>query len=340
LLLWLGVLLSAVPFFEPKQTRWMELFALTVLFMAGKFVCDAVFTGGGLSPFNSPATLLSWHDIGKPEIIQKGLFVGAGPLSASIGLDDYVRYFFQKPGSVIFPQGHPALLIIYGAVCVLFIALIFYLVKNREAFTQRYIQLTLAITGISLAFFFYAFISGKNINAYEEARHYRVAGLLLLPLVLQYAYNKLQKIVFLFPIFMFVYTSIAAYSKITAPKFLSEKHQLALSGFTANGDYQLFKDAALKSDYTYVIHSLLKFDLDPCKTFYFQDDFTSVDFIQGRPDHQMAGKTITFLLPKRFAANGKQEAILGNFKGSDELKQPSVHRKMLTEWELLTVAYH
>lgn len=338
LIFWLGIIGSCVSIFELKKIPFLRLFVLMVVFVAGKYCCDLLFTGGGITPFNSAST---WIDFSGNNMLlfQRFLFTLSGPLLASIGLDDYVRYFFQKPGSIILPNGHLITVLIYFTVLLFFIFLIRFFIKERFRFNERYRDLVIAVAGVFIGFYLYTFVSGKTINAYEESRHFRQGGLLLLPLIIQYTEKWLRKFFIVIPMVMFVYAGFSYLNKFSSPKVVSPKYKVTLSKINSKADLELFHDAASKSDFTYVIHSVQKYDLDNCKTIYYQDDFSSVEFIQSRPKVLVSNKVILFFLPAKFAANGKRDAILANFVAANKKRMPVINSRQLKDWELITVTY-
>ena len=339
LIFWLAVIGSSVSLFQVKQIPWLRLFVLMMVFVAGKYCCDLLFTSGGATPFSYPGQWLSLHGGSTTLLLQHLLFTIAAPFLASIGADDYIRYVFQKPGAVIFENGHPAMLLIYGAVLIIFLLLIRYFIIKRNLLDQRYCNLLVSVTGVFIAFFLYSYFSGKNINGYEESRHMRLAGLVILPLLLQWLYGFFKRAFVALPVMMFGYAVLSSFSKVDRVKVLSTKYRVPLGEMNTAEDYQLFKSAAAQSDLVYVIHADLKFDLDHCKTIYNQDDFTSLEVIQARPKVTIHHKTIVYLLPDRFAANGKREAILANFVAGNKEKAPVVQVTKLTNWELIQVIY-
>ncbi|QNA44993.1 hypothetical protein [Lacibacter sediminis] len=338
LIFWLGVIGSCVSVFQLKQLSIFRLAVLAIVFFTGKYCCDLLFTGGGLTPFNSDST---WIELGANNMIllQRFLFTLNGPLLASIGLDDYVNYFLQKPGSVIFPDGHIAMLLIYVGVLFFFVLLIRYFLQQRFKLNERYRDIVVAVAGVFIAFFLYTFVSGKNINAYEESRHFRLAGLFLLPLVVQYVEQRVKKFFIVIPVLMFVYAGLSSANKLNSTKVLSPKYRVPLGEINSQADLEIFHAAEKKSDFTYVIHSGLKYDLDHCKTIYNQDDFISLEVIRARPKSVVNNKTIVFLLPERFAGNGKRDAILANFTAGNKQQAPVAEIRKLNNWELITVKY-
>lgn len=339
LIFWLAVIGSCISLFQLRQSPWLRFAVLAVVFVAGKYVCDWLFASGGETPFTSPGKWISFANGDLPVLLQQFIFTINAPLLATIGADDYIRYVFQKPGSVIFPNGHPAMLLIYFSVLVGFLLLVRYFLRQRQLINSRYCNLLVAFTGVFIAFFLYTFVSGKNINAYEESRHMRLAGLMLLPLVVQSLYGLVKRYFIVLPLLMFGYALLSSLSKVNRPKVISAKYRIPLGEINTEEDYQLFKTAAAKSDLVYVIHADIKYDLDHCKTIYNQDDFSSLDFIQSRPKATIHNKTIVFLLPERFASNGKRAAILANFVAGNLAKAPVVEVKKLNNWELIKVIY-
>jgi hypothetical protein len=220
-----------------------------------------------------------------------------------------------------------------------FLLLVRYFLIKRNLLNERYSNLLVAVTGVFIAFFLYTFISGKNINAYEESRHMRLAGLVLLPLAVQSLHGLLKRYLLVVPVLMFGYAILSSLNKADRPKVISEKYRIPLGEMNTIDDYNLFKTKALKADVIYVVHADLKYDLDHCKTIYNQDDFTSLDFIKSRPKATITGKTMLFLLPERFASNGKRDAILANFTAANQQQQPEIKTRHLTNWELITVRY-
>jgi hypothetical protein len=338
LIFWLGVIGSSVSLFQLKQIPWLRLFFLMLVFVAGKYCCDLLFTSGGATPFSYPGKWLSLHGGSILLLLQQLLFTIAAPFLASIGADDYIRYVFQKPGSVIFESGHPAMLLIYGAAVAGFLLLIRYFLLKRKTIPVQYSNLLVAVTGVFIAFFLYSYLSGKNINGYEESRHMRLAGLLLLPLLVQWMHGLLKRWMLAVPVLMFGYAVMSSFSKLDRTKIISEKYRVPLGEINTKEDYQLFLSKAKESDLVYVIHADLKYDLDHCKTIYKQDDFISLELIKARTKVTISKKTIVFLLPERFAANGKRDAILANFPGADQALVETTISK-LNNWELITVSY-
>lgn len=339
LIFWLGIIGSSISLFQLKQIPWLRFLVLFVVFIAGKYCCDWLFTRGGDTPFSSPGQWISLTNADPALLAQQLMFTFNGPLLATIGADDYIRYIFQKPGAVIFPNGHPAILLIYGAVLLCFLMLVRYFLIKRSLLNERYSNLLVAVTGLFIAFFLYTFISGKNINAYEESRHMRLAGLVLLPLAVQSLHGLLKRYLLVLPVLMFGYAVLSSLNKVDRPKVISEKYRVPLGEMNTMEDYNLFKTEAMKADVIYVVHADLKYDLDHCKTIYNQDDFTSLDFIKSRPKATISNKTMLFLLPQRFASNGKRDAILANFTATNQ-QQPVINSRQLTNWELITVRYN
>lgn len=338
LIVWLGIATSIVSFFQLGQLPWRRLLVLLMVFAAGKYGCDVIFTNGGLTPFSSPSQWFTLHGADTILLLQHLLFTISGPFLASAGTDDYIRYIFQQPGHVIFNNGSLPMLFIYSTTAFLFLCLTIFVIKNRTKWQERYLNLVLAVTGIFIAFFLYAYLSGKNINAYEESRHYRTAGLLLLPLVIRWIYGFFKKGIWVLPVLLLLYAIPSSVSKLSRKKIISEKFRIPLGEFENTEDVKLFEAAAEKADLVYVVNASLKYGLDHCKTIYFQDDFVSLPFIEGRPKSILSGKTMVFLLPERFEANGKQAAILANFiTPLQTIPAPEITR--LKNWHLITVHY-
>jgi hypothetical protein len=339
LIFWLGVVGSCVSVFQLKKIPYLRLLFFAIVFIAGKMSCDLLFTGGGLTPFNAKT---DWIELGgnKMILLQRMLFILSGPFLSTIGLDDYIHYFLQKPGKPIFPDGHFVMLLIYATIFLLFILLIRYLLKQYNYLNDIYRDTVLAVVIGYMAFFMYAFISGKVINAYEESRHFRLSGLLLLPLAVQYLHKYFRKYFFIIPCLMFIYAGLSYFNKLKNEKILSPKYRVPLDEIRTLADLDIFHEYAKKSDFTYVIHSALKYDLDQCKTVYNQDDYTSLEVIRLRPKSVLANKTIVFLLPVRFSANGKREAILANYMPASRDIVPQIEIRKLDNWELIKVSYY
>lgn len=339
LIFWLGVAGSAVNMFQLRETQWFRLFLLALVFVAGKYSCDALFTGGGLTPFSFETGWLRVTGSNFAEKLQQLLFTLQGPFLATLGFDDYIKYVFQKPGRVIFADGHPAMLFLYGSLLLVFLLLARYVVQQQVLLNKRYRDVAVAVTAVFIAFFFYAFVSGKNINGYEESRHFRLAGLVLLPLLVQWMIGWMNKWVLAIPFLLFAYAVPSYFSKLARPKVLSDKLRIP-RGIQDEADHLFFVDAARKADLIYVINAEQKYELDHCKTIYNQDDFTTIDVIRSRPKTGLRKKTIVFLLPERFGASGKKDAILGNFiPGNDSPAPPVKTIRKLGDYECITVQF-
>ncbi|HLP36093.1 hypothetical protein [Lacibacter sp.] len=340
LIFWLGVIGSNLSLFSLRKIPWLRLMALGLVFVAGKYFCDLLFTGGGATPFSYAGNWINWREGDLLLLLQRLLFLLAAPLTAVIGVDDYINYFLQKPGHVLFKDGHPVMVGIYVVLIAFFGLLIRRFVKKAQLLPDRYRDLLVAVTGVFLAFFLYSFLSGKQINGYEESRHFRLAGLLLLPFVIHYAEQKAGRYFLMIPALMFVYAGVSYFQKVKSPKVVSEKYGVALSSPKSQADYAVFQTEAKKSDLVYVIHSSLIYDLDQCKAIYYQDDFASLDMIRSRNKTYVTDKTILFLFPERFAVNGKRDAVLANFIASNSLRKPDTEVKQLNGWELVRVVYY
>ena len=138
---------------------------------------------------------------------------------------------------------------------------------------------------------------------------------------------------------MFGYAILSSFNKAGRVKVISDKYWVPLGEINSIEDYRLFRNEALKADLVYVIHADLKYDLDHCKTIYNQDDFTALEIIKTRPKTIVHHKTILFLLPERFAGNGKRDAILANFPGGNSLQAPVIKIQKMNNWELISVRY-
>jgi hypothetical protein len=62
--------------------------------------------------------------------------------------------------------------------------------------------------------------------------------------------------------------------------------------------------------------------------------------IRSRPDVAVKNSCLLFLLPERFSTNGKRNAILSNFIGNDQHKQPEIVIKKINNWEVITARYY
>ena len=162
---------------------------------------------------------------------------------------------------------------------------------------------------------------------------------MLLPMLVQWLYELLKRYLFLLPLLMFGYAIFSSINKVGRTKVISEKYRLPLGEINTIDDYKLFQAEAAKSDLIYVIHADLKYDLPHCKTIYNQDDFIALKVIQERPKASLTNKTVVFLLPERFATNGKRDAILANFISANPEQPAQRTIRKLSNWELITVRY-
>lgn len=339
LIFWLALILSRVSIHYSHKNQWFNLFLLASAFVLGKYFCDFLFIKGGYTPFSWPGEWIRLNGIDFHVLTQKIIFTLSGPILSTIGIDDYVKYIFQKPGNVIINDGSIFLIGIYLFFLILFIALLINSRSQKKELNKHYFHILYSFVFIFILFFFYTLLSGKAINAYEESRHFRLAGLILLPLVVKSLNERFRIIAPIITLFMIAYSIPSNLSKIKSTKVISEKYRTPFSEIENEADYKMFKNMAEESDYTYVIHAGLAFELDQCKTFYNQDDYTPIEKILERKKIVLKNKKIVFLLPERFKENGKLEAILGNFTQPSSQSKPLTTTTKLSNWYLVKIEF-
>lgn len=338
LILALCLIASIVITHDLRRIPWLRLTILSVAFVAGKFFCDYLFTKGGATPFSFSGTPFAFSEGNNMILIQHLLFILQGPFLATLGLEDYFKYIVQQPGREIFPIGHPAVLGFYFLLFMLFLVLLVQLFKNRYKLASSYRGLLFAFLGLFILFFFYAYITGRPISGYDDSRHYRIAGLLLLPLLVRKLTGITKYTVFL-PLIFLGYAIPSHFSKLKRERVLLTTLRIPRP-IIPERDYQLFLSAASRADFVYVTSPEMKFELDPCKSGYQLDDFTSLHDIESRPDQIVQNMVVLFVLPDRFRENGKEAAILNNFKPKPGSPLPEYTEIKLEGVRLITATYH
>lgn len=336
LIFWLGIISSTVPLLRSKQSSWKNFTVLIVVFLIGKLLCDLLFTRGGYTPFSFKGQWINFSGASNLVFLQHITFLLSGPFLSTIGIDDYIHYIFQKPGSVIFIDGHPILLLVYGILLAVLVLMLRYFIQKRESLDAKYGNLLMAVTAVFIGFFIYTFLSGKIISAYEDSRHFRLAGLIMLPLCVGYLQGVMKRLLLIIPFCMFGYATLSSLNKVNQDKVVSEDYKVTFSEMKSKKDYTEFKKVADSSSLVYVIYSDFVYNLDRCKTIYSQDDFISLEMIRSRKKVIVKNKSIVFLLPLRFATNGKRDAILANFISGNPSMLPDTQIERLNDWELIT----
>lgn len=339
IIFWLAAIFSTLDYFKFRQNEWWRILLMMLVLIAGKYICDLIFTKGGLTPFSYQT---EWFSKGKGDIpvqLQYFLFVLQAPFSATIGIDDYIKYLFQKPGHVLLSDGNIFMLLLYGILLFLFIQVYRYLNINRTDYNPRYFNIVTAFIGVYITFFLYALLSGKSITGYEDSRHSRIAGLIILPLIVSIIERYYRYASLIIVMMLFIYSIPSYLSKLSRKDIVSEKYRIPRS-ITSNQVYNKFYTLAQSADFIYVINADDKYELDHCKTIYNHDDFTEIETIKSRPDNVMNHKNMLFLLPKRFAVNGKKEAILSNYLPTKGAVLPLVKSVIVDDYELIEIHYY
>jgi hypothetical protein len=116
--------------------------------------------------------------------VEKCFFPVAAPLLSSVFLDDFLSYVLSNPGRRVLPnwQVRPAVIL----PLVLLSCLAYYCVGQYYA-GSRYGSVCLAFLLVYAVFFAALNVRGAAVSADTEARHYRYAGLVLLPGLLSVA---------------------------------------------------------------------------------------------------------------------------------------------------------
>lgn len=335
----LGMVASVASIFRLRSVPWWTLTSLFIVFLLGKYCCDWLFVKGGYTPFSYPGHLISLNRGNILEQIQSLLFILSGPFLSSIGFDDYIHFFLQKPGHIIFTNGHPVMLFIYCTSFIVFFFLLQKIISHRKEYSEKYIDLLLPICSIFIVFFLYAFLFSKSISGNEESRHFRLAGLLLLPLMASSLIKMFRYLFWIIPGVLFIYACFSYVNKLKEHKVISVQYQVPYNEMSSDAEYRVFREAAEKADITYVIYAEQKYELEHCKTIYNQDDFVPLDVIRSRPKIKVKDMQLVFLLPHRFATNGKREAILANFTEDNNNRKAERRIRELPNWELITINY-
>jgi hypothetical protein len=231
------------------------------------------------------------------------------------------------------------MLLLYGILLFLFIQVYRYLNINRTDYNPRYFNIVTAFIGVYIIFFLYALLSGKSITGYEDSRHSRIAGLIILPLIVCIIDRYYRYASLIIVMMLFIYSIPSYLSKLSRKDIVSEKYRIPRS-ITSNEVYNKFYTLAQSADFIYVINADDKYELDHCKTIYNHDDFTEIETIRSRPDNVMNHKNMLFLLPKRFAVNGKKEAILSNYLPTKGAVLPLVKSVIVDDYELIEIHYY
>lgn len=339
LIIWLCLIGSIVLSTKWRQLPWLRLLFITLTFFIGKHICDILFTNGGATPFSFTSGLGGFSEGKKMVLIQHLLFLCQGPFLASLGLEDYIKYIFQKPGYEILSQGHPLLLIIYSILFLFFILFLFKLFNNKVKPNPEYLGMVLSFTIIFILFFLYSYITTRPISSYEDSRHFRIAGLLLLPFCVKYLIDVSGRYVIILPIVLFAYALFSHVSKLKRERVLLSNLRIPSPIINAS-DYRTFLKMASETDFVYVTTPEMKYELDPCKSAYQLDDFTSIQDIKTRKDQRLSNFKILFVLPEHFKINGKETAILSNFKATDGKPAPEYKEINIKGMRLISVKYH
>ncbi len=339
LILWLCLIASLLISVERRSIPWSRVFLLSISFFGGKYVTDILFIQNGATPFSISG---GWFGFAVENIslfVNHILFIIQGPFLATLGLEDYIKYIFQKPDRVIFSDGHPAILFIYIVLQFLFSLLLVHFFKSANRLSKEYSGILTAFLALFILFFLYAYATTRPISGYDDSRHYRIAGLLLLPIGVRALYDLAGRYLFVFPIVFFAYAIPSHFSKLNRERAIIPSLRIPRP-ILKEQDHQLFLKMAATADFVYVTSPEMKYELDPCKSWYQLDDFTKLKDIAARSDQKLSQKVVLFVLPDRFRNNGKEAAILGNFKPVEVVPAPEISETPLEGLRLITVKFH
>jgi hypothetical protein len=297
-----------------RQIDFKKILYYAILFLTTKYLLDDIFISGGPTPFNSLGILITKNELFRLLTIQRLLFIFSGPFLATIGIEEYLNYFLQKPGNVLLEDGNILLIFVYLLLFIIATVSLFFIFKNARKNLNNYsLLLFLLIVGYIL-FFLYSLIEGKPISGYNESRHYRVAGIFILPFLVEIvSYRIRKKIIFIFIALLFLYGTFSFGSKLNLKKVKDRELGISISEMPCDSSYYLFLNESKKVDLAYVIYPDHGYKLDQCRTFVYQDDFTVLQEIEKRPKIDIGDKSIMYFFPKRFINNGKAKGIISGF---------------------------
>ena len=336
LILWVLIaIFASIEWRRITKDQILKLSGLLTIFYASKVLCDVLFVSGGSTPFSSPSHLFNFVNSPTCQIITDFSFITSGVFQAGIGLDDYVHYIFQHPGRPLLTKDSPILTVIYLFIVSMSLAiyrnttLLYY--RNQNPMAKVALVALLLTTG----FMAYSYVAGKPISVSSETRHYRLAGICLLPLVIE-AVLKYKFVITTSLITLLVYVSGSIISKFNTPSAISNLG-IRLTEIQNRSVYDRFINEAKTSTLQYGTNMDWMFELNQRSSIVTHDDFRSIESIRNRQDIELCdNQSITFLIQDRFIANGKWDAIQSNFV-------PALNHKLdlttttIENWNIITM---
>ena len=145
--------------------KWGTVFSITYA------VAHVAFNSRGGTPVSVAPKIAD-------QAAEKGLFAVAAPLLSSVSFDDLVSVALSRPNRPLLPNWQERLVVILPLV--LLACLAYYWVGKHYA-GSRYGTVCLVILTVYVLVFTALNVLGSAVSSGTEARHYRCAGLVLLP---------------------------------------------------------------------------------------------------------------------------------------------------------------
>jgi hypothetical protein len=285
--------------------KWAAVFLTTYA------ICKATHLSRGPTPTAFEPHLAS-------DVAERCCFVLAGPLFSSVSLDDLLNFLLSHPSRPLLLQWHKHLALILPFAIASFAT--YSLVLLRYSRSRYGVYLFVFLT-IYVLFLGLINLLGAAVSSDSESRHYRIAGLLLLPGVLEPLLNhKSRYVVWLASAtaLVFSFYGLSSYALRYASSI--SHNRIGLHGFSQNTlDRETLRwiieaDSELQdaNSIFYLTSPEMEFELRNARAILSHAEFESIELLASR---RIAGvvDNLFIILPERFSSNGKAAAILSSF---------------------------
>lgn len=338
LIFWLALIVGREFNFSINRVLITRAFVFIFVFVLAKYLFEYSFDFHGPSPISVKSSFLGGNSVGIAVLIQRFFFTIAAPLLSGVGAEDYIKYLVQRPGNRLWVDGSLPLIVFYGIVACFMLVCMWRLFRKSTEARSEFERLLIVVLCAYYAFFLYTLVAGKPVSSYEDSRHFRLAGIMLLPLLFSQLLPRGKFFLRFMLVCMLIYGVASTVDKASRKRVVSKKHDITLTELVSANQYQHLLDRAQTHDLVYVIHPDLGFELKGCRGLFLQDDFTSLPQIMNRTKFVVSNKRILFFLPRRFGSNGKRDAILKNFVARGN-NSPTVASSFIGDWEYISVVF-